>query len=67
MLDIDCRVPKPHPCLVTRRSFKNFSKVSFEEDLSIVPWSIIDVLDSLDDKIDIFNSLLLDVWTYMPH
>ena len=61
MLDNDCSVPKPHPCLVTGRSFKNFSKVSFQEDLSILPWSIIDVFDGLDDKIDIFNSLLLDI------
>ena len=61
LVDILYRVPKPSPSLVTRRIFKNFSKNNFEKDLSIVPWSMLDVFDSPDDKVSIFNSLFLNV------
>jgi hypothetical protein len=61
LLDILYTVPKPLPSLVTRRSFKNFSKATFEKDLPAVPWCVIDVFDNPDDKVDMFNSLFLDV------
>ena len=62
LLDIHCKVPKPPPpSLVTRRSYKNFSKSDFEKDLSFVPWSILDIFDNPDDKVHIFNALFLDV------
>ena len=58
LLQLNCAVPKPPPTLITLRSFKFFSKSSFEEDLSVVPWSNI---DDRDDKVDTFNSLFIDV------
>ena len=61
LLEIECSIPKPLPSMVTRRSYKNFSKSSFEADLSIVPWSIIDIFDCPDDKVSVFNALFLDV------
>ena len=54
LLQLNCAVSKPPPTLITRRSFKNFSKSNFEEDLSLVPWSIIDVFDDPDDKVDTY-------------
>ena len=60
-LYINCNTPKPPSHVVTRRSFKNFSKESFEEDLSVVPWCLLDVFDHPEDKVEVFNTLLLDV------
>ena len=61
LLQLNCAVPKPPPTLITHRSFKNFSKSIFEADLSLVPWSIINVFDDPDDKVDTFNSLFMEV------
>ena len=37
-------------------SFKNFSKPSFEDDFSCVPWSILDVFDvDPDNNVEDFN------------
>ena len=47
--------------MVTHRSYKTFSKASFEDDLSTVPWSLLDVFDCLEDKVSVFNTLFLDV------
>ena len=60
-LCINSSLPCPQPTLITRRSFKHFSKSSFHEDLSIVPWSILDIFDDPDDKVDEFNLLFSDV------
>ena len=64
LLHLCCTVPKPQPTLVTRRSFKNFTKSAFENDLSSVPWSVIDVLDDPDDKVEVFNILFTDILDY---
>ena len=61
LLDIECGISKPPPSMITRRSFKNFSKSTFEADLSTAPWSIIDIFDCPDDKVSIFNTLFLEV------
>ena len=61
LLDVDYNVPKASPHIVTRRSCKHFSRTCFEKDLANVPWSVIDIFDSPDDKVDVFNSLFLDV------
>ena len=63
-LQIKCAVPYPPPSLVTHRSFKHFSKSSFEDDLSSVPWSILDVFDDPDDKVKACNLLFTDVLDY---
>ena len=64
LLHLCCTVPKPPPTLVTRRSFKNFTKSAFENDLSSVPWSVIDVFDDPDDKVEVFNILFTDILDY---
>ena len=58
---LNCEVPKFPSSLITLCSFDNFSKVSFEEDLSAVPWSVFDVFGSPDDKVDIFNTLFTEI------
>ena len=61
LLRIDSSVPCPTPTLISYRSFKHFSKASFEEDLSAVPWCVMDAFDDPDDKLEAFNLLFSDV------
>ena len=61
LLKVDCNVPKRPPSLVTRRSFKNFSKSCFEKDLENVPWSVINIFDNPDDQVSVFNTLFCEV------
>ena len=67
LLDIDCNVPKSPPCLVTHRSYKNFSKTAFKEDLSTVPWSVVDAFESPDDKVETFNTLPRSIGFTCPY
>ena len=48
----------PSPCVV-HRSYKKFNADKFREDLAAVPWSVSDVFDSVDDKVDFFDEILL--------
>jgi len=40
---------------------KNFSQEQFLRDLHSAPFHIIDLFDDVDDKIDAFESLYLDI------
>ena len=59
LLYINSSVSRSQPTLITRRSFKHFNKSWFEEDLSAAPWSILDVFDDPDDKVEAFNCIVL--------
>ena len=61
LLQFDCAAPKPLPTLVSRRSFKHFSKANFEKDLTSVPWCVLDVFDDPADKVEAFNLLFTDI------
>jgi len=37
--------PRPRPTYITTRSFKNFEKDAFLDDISNAPWSLIDIFD----------------------
>ena len=54
---------KPHsqPRLVGKRSFKHYNEENFKLDLSLVPWSIMEMFQSPDDQLMVFESLFLDV------
>ena len=45
---------------MTRRS-KRIDLDKFRKDLSLAPWSMIDIFDSVDDKLDYFNQTFLQV------
>ena len=49
--------PRPRPTYISTRSFKNFKKDAFLDDISNAPWFLIDIFDDTDDKLDTFNSL----------
>ena len=44
--------PKLHHDTIKYRSFKNFDEESFIYDLDIAPWSVIDVFQDVNDKLD---------------
>lgn len=54
--------PKPHHDTIKYRRFKNFDKESFIYDLDTTPWSVIDIFQDVNDKLDtwelIFNSVI---------
>ena len=54
---LDLKKSRLKPMYVSTRSFKNFTKNAFLANLSNAPWSIIDILEDVEHKLDTFNSL----------
>ena len=46
---------------ITYRSYKNFDEKSFLADLAVVPWSVIEQFDDVDDALDTWEKLFMDV------
>ena len=46
---------------ITYRSFKNFEENRFLNDLSMVPWEIIECFDTIDDMVSVWTSLFTEV------
>ena len=49
------------PIYITTRSFKHYSPIDFSNDVSLAPWSIVDVFDDVEDKIYAFDSLFTEI------
>lgn len=49
------------PTYITTRSFKHYRPDQFLVDVSQVPWSVLDVFDDPEDKVNAFNILFNDV------
>ena len=60
ILQLDWSSPKSSPKYITKRSYKHFSPMAFNKDLSTAPWSVMDAFDDVDDKVYFFNSLFLN-------
>ena len=60
LLEISWLSPKPLSRTVTRRSYKHFSPSEFNDDLSQIPWSVLDIFDDVDDKVSLFNSFFIE-------
>ncbi|CAH2092304.1 unnamed protein product [Euphydryas editha] len=56
------RPPKAKPTITMRRSFKNFDNDSFLEDLNNIDWGTIQSAPNMDDKLNVFNSLLTELF-----
>ena len=54
---LDLKIPKPKARYITTRSYKNYNAEQFSSDISRIPWNILDLMDSLDAKVDGFNDL----------
>ncbi|CAB4040195.1 Hypothetical predicted protein, partial [Paramuricea clavata] len=47
------------PVFIT--GFKHFNSQAFNNDVALAPWSIIDAFDDVEDKLQAFNSLFIDI------
>ena len=54
---LNLKKPRATHTYISTRSFKNFKKDAFLDDISSAPWSLVDIFDDPDDKLDTFNSL----------
>ena len=45
--------PKKSPSL--GRSYKKFNPLQFQNELKVVPWSIMDIFDDIDDKVNVYT------------
>ena len=56
-LTLKFKTPRPRSSFVTTRSYKNYDRNSFIEDLANVPFHIVNILDDPDDQVHAFNCL----------
>ena len=49
------------PVYVNTRSFRQYNPNSFFQDVSYAPWSVMDVFDDMDDKLNAFNLILSSI------
>ena len=45
------------PVYISYRSYKNYDADSFVQDISDVPWAVIDDLDDIEDRLNAFHML----------
>ena len=46
---------------INYHSFKHFDEQSFIQDLSLIPWEVIQLFNNVDEMVEIWNSLFLEV------
>ena len=56
---LDMKLPKLPPTYITTRSFKNYTADQFSSDIAQVPWATVELMDSVDDRVNAFNDLFL--------
>nr|XP_026500143.1 uncharacterized protein LOC113403771 [Vanessa tameamea] len=61
-LSYKVRPPKVKPTVVMRRSFKHFDNEKFMQDLSAINWDSILNASTIDEKLELFNSSLNDLF-----
>ena len=54
-------VPAPTKTSSLSRSYKSFSPSQFQSNLDVVPWSLLEIFDDPDDKLNAYDLLLKDV------
>ena len=58
---LNSNVRKNKDNIITYRSFKNFDESSFKNDLSEVPWEIVTEFDDINEMVEVWNSLFLEI------
>ena len=61
-LSYKIRPPKLKPTVVMRRCFNNIDNVKFMHDLNSIDWDCIFGAKSVNDQINLFNSLLIELF-----
>ena len=52
---------RPKPVFITTRSFKHYNPEAFCNDVSLPPWSVVDIFSDVEDKLYAFDSLFNDI------
>ena len=60
--DLRLKASRPKVTYVKTRSFKNYNPDAFQYDMSLAPWSVLEIFDDVDDKLHasdlLFNEIL---------
>ena len=56
---LNLRAPKQATNYITARSFRKYNADQFANDIAHIPWDTIDLINSVDEKLDAFNDLFL--------
>ena len=56
---LNIKAPKQTPNYINTRSFKNYRAGQFSNDIAHIPWDTVDLMESVDGKLDAFNDLFL--------
>ena len=55
------KAPKPRCSYIAARTYKNYTHARFTDDLASAPFHIANIFNDLDDQVQVFNSLFLNV------
>lgn len=58
---LDFKVPRARPSYLSIRSYKQYNPTKFLEDLQLVPFHMVNFFDDINDKVDVYGILFLDV------
>ena len=58
---LDLKVPKQSKISITTRTFKNYVAEEFAEDISRVPWDSLELLNSIDEKVELSIKICLEL------
>ena len=56
---MNLRMPKAKATYISTRSYKSYNAEKFSADVSMIPWTILDLMDTCDEMLDAFNDLFL--------
>ena len=56
---LNLRVPKAKATYISTRSYKSYNAEKFSADVSVIPWTILDLMDTCDEMLHAFNDLFL--------
>ena len=56
---LNIKAPKRTPNYINTRSFKKYRAEQFSNDIAHIPWDTVDLMASVDGKLDAFNDLFL--------
>ena len=65
--DLRLKASRPKVTYVKTRSFKNYNPDAFQYDMSFAPWSVLEIIDDVDDKLHAFDLLLNGILDHHDH
>ncbi|KAJ4444139.1 hypothetical protein ANN_05928 [Periplaneta americana] len=61
-LSFNLQCPKSAPRVITYRDIKRIDDIALKEDAAQLPWHMIWTLRTVDEKVDLFNTLILQLY-----